>query len=267
MTRTFPPRTRLRRLRENRVLAESIREVSLEPRQMILPLFVVPGSGKRTPISGLHGVDHWSVDRLCESVDEALTAGVQSFMLFGLPTEKDANGSTAWRDDQPVQQAMGFLNDRDVPQAYILNLDAFGDIVLLQHDEQQAHQKSLLFVVPDLAQLDHDRPSHDVTQSGSNMRVQHQALGADAKTVDPGVERRADIGSEANVKTQAVDHPIDAVVQVGQGRKGSRGSAVSAPAEIALQFPAFCLISLVQCGFEHIGHGCIQHKRGSEQGQ
>lgn len=112
MTCTFPPRTRLRRLRENRVLAESIREVSLEPRQMILPLFVVPGSGKRTPISGLHGVDHWSVGRLCEGVDEALTAGVQSFMLFGLPTEKDANGSTAWRDDQPVQQALRFLKER-----------------------------------------------------------------------------------------------------------------------------------------------------------
>ena len=112
MTCTFPPRTRLRRLRENRVLAESIREVSLEPRQMILPLFVVPGSGKRTPITGLHGVDHWSVGRLCEGVDEALTAGVQSFMLFGLPTEKDANGSTAWRDDQPVQQALRFLKER-----------------------------------------------------------------------------------------------------------------------------------------------------------
>jgi porphobilinogen synthase len=33
-------------------------------------------------------------------------------MLFGLPTEKDANGSTAWRDDQPVQQALRFLKER-----------------------------------------------------------------------------------------------------------------------------------------------------------
>jgi porphobilinogen synthase len=102
----------MRRLRENRVLAESVRETSLEPRQMILPFFVVPGTGKRTPIHGLYGVDHWSADRLCEGVDDALEAGVRSFILFGLPTEKDANGSTAWRDDQPVQQALRFLKER-----------------------------------------------------------------------------------------------------------------------------------------------------------
>ena len=47
------PRVRLRRLRENRLLAESLREVSLEPRQLVLPLFVVPGTGVRNPIPGL----------------------------------------------------------------------------------------------------------------------------------------------------------------------------------------------------------------------
>ena len=107
-----PSRVRLRRLRENRLLAESLREVSLEPRMLILPLFVVPGSGLKTPVPGLHGVDHWSVDRLCEGVDDALSAGISSFVLFGLPTEKDPTGSTAWRGDQPVQRALRSLKER-----------------------------------------------------------------------------------------------------------------------------------------------------------
>ena len=65
---------RMRRLREHPVLAEMVREVSLEPRQMILPLFTVPGTGVRTPVSSLHGVDHISPDRLHEAVDAALEA-------------------------------------------------------------------------------------------------------------------------------------------------------------------------------------------------
>ena len=110
----FTPAARLRRLRENRILAESVREVSLEARQLILPLFVVTGRGRRDPVPSLANVDHCSVDRLPELIDPALEAGVRSFMLFGLPdpADKDPEGTTAWRDDQPVQRAFSFLRER-----------------------------------------------------------------------------------------------------------------------------------------------------------
>ena len=121
MMNSETPRVRLRRLRENRLLAESLREVSLEPRQLVLPLFVVPGTGVRNPIPGLHGVDHWSVDRVGEGVEQALDAGVKSFILFGLPTKKDPAGSTAWRDDQPVQRALHTLKDRWGDQVHLVS--------------------------------------------------------------------------------------------------------------------------------------------------
>lgn len=108
----FVPAVRLRRLRENRILAGSVREVSLEPRQMVLPLFVIPGSGERHPIPSLHGVDHASADRLPETVDSALEAGIRSFLLFGLPSWKDSRGTSAWMEDQPVQQALALLKGR-----------------------------------------------------------------------------------------------------------------------------------------------------------
>ncbi len=108
----FSNLARMRRLRQHAVLAETVREVSLEPRQMILPLFAVPGPGVRRPIPSLHGVDHISPDRIHEAVDEALEAGVKSFLLFGLPTHKDAPGTSAREDDQPVQQALSNLKER-----------------------------------------------------------------------------------------------------------------------------------------------------------
>jgi porphobilinogen synthase len=103
---------RMRRLREHPLLAEMVREVSLEPRQMILPLFTVPGTGVRKPVPSLHGVDHISPDRLHEAVDTALEAGIRSFLLFGLPSRKDARGTSAWAEDQPVQQGLRRLKER-----------------------------------------------------------------------------------------------------------------------------------------------------------
>jgi porphobilinogen synthase len=89
-----------------------VRETSLEPRQMMLPLFVVPGENVRRPIPSLWGVDHQSPDRLAETVDPALEAGVRSFLLFGLPTCKDSQGTSSWSHDQPVQQALRLLKER-----------------------------------------------------------------------------------------------------------------------------------------------------------
>ncbi|NLA91497.1 MAG: porphobilinogen synthase [Synergistaceae bacterium] len=108
----FSNMARMRRLRQHPILAETVREASLEPRQMILPFFAVPGPGVRRPIQSLHGVDHISPDRIHEAVDEALEAGIKSFLLFGLPTHKDALGTSAKEDDQPVQQALRTLRER-----------------------------------------------------------------------------------------------------------------------------------------------------------
>ncbi|PIE54070.1 MAG: porphobilinogen synthase [Dethiosulfovibrio peptidovorans] len=106
------PTSRLRRLREHRLLAESIRETDLRPEHMMLPLFVVEGQGIRRPISSLDGVDHLSVDRLDEVVAPAIEAGIHRFLLFGLPDAKDPWGSSASDDEGPVQRAVAHLAKR-----------------------------------------------------------------------------------------------------------------------------------------------------------
>lgn len=104
--------TRMRRLRQHPILAEAVRETSLEARQLILPLFVMPGPGVRRPIPSLYGVDHVSPDRVHEITETAMEAGIKSFLLFGLPSRKDARGRGAAEDGQPVQQALRTLKER-----------------------------------------------------------------------------------------------------------------------------------------------------------
>ncbi len=105
------PEMRLRRLREKPVLREMLAEVSLEPRQLILPLFVVSDRGIREPIPSMEGVFHWSVERLPDVVEPAIEVGVKSFILFGIPETKDPAGESAVDPYGPVQRALRFMKE------------------------------------------------------------------------------------------------------------------------------------------------------------
>lgn len=106
------PENRLRRLRGNRVLADSIRETILRVENLMMPLFVVEGEGIRKPLVSLDGVDHLSVDRLDEVVAPAVDLGIKSFLLFGLPDDKDHRGTSGSSDNGPVQRALNYLSNR-----------------------------------------------------------------------------------------------------------------------------------------------------------
>ena len=100
------PEQRPRRTRRTPGLRALVRETHLAPAQLILPLFVVPGSGQRQPIDALPGVDRLSPDLAAERAAEAAAAGVGGVLLFGLPERKDAEGSSAWDEAGPVPEAV-----------------------------------------------------------------------------------------------------------------------------------------------------------------
>jgi porphobilinogen synthase len=102
----------MRRLRENATLRNMLTEVTLEPRHLVLPVFVCPGEGVSEPIPSMPGVCRWSVDRAPEVVEPAIAAGVKAFLFFGLPTYKDADGTSAFAPDQPAQRALRFLRGK-----------------------------------------------------------------------------------------------------------------------------------------------------------
>ena len=64
------PSTRLRRLRRHPQLRELVRETTLSPKDLILPLFVRHGRGQKNPIGSMPGHYQLSVDQLKEEIRE-----------------------------------------------------------------------------------------------------------------------------------------------------------------------------------------------------
>jgi Delta-aminolevulinic acid dehydratase len=99
------PIYRPRRLRATENLRSMIRENSLSVKDLIFPLFVVPGTNIKNEITTLPGNYQYSVDKAVEAVEKVVALGIPAILLFGLPSYKDAIGSSAWDDNEPVQKA------------------------------------------------------------------------------------------------------------------------------------------------------------------
>jgi len=87
------PQQRPRRLRRTPALRRMVSETSLEPRHLVLPMFVREGAHEPVPISSMPGVVQHARDSLRKAAAEAVQAGVGGLMLFGVPEAKDATGS------------------------------------------------------------------------------------------------------------------------------------------------------------------------------
>ena len=105
---TFP-RWRARRLRRTEALRALVRETRLTPDRMILPLLVTEGKGVREPVGSMPGVFRSSVDVAMKDVEEAAALGLGGVLLFGIPDQKDAEGSQAWHEQAAVQRAVSAI--------------------------------------------------------------------------------------------------------------------------------------------------------------
>ena len=89
------PTIRPRRLRATPALRGLTAETRLHPRDLVLPMFVREGLSEPLPIGSMPGVVQHTIDSLRGAVSEAAAAGVGGVMLFGIPAERDAQGSAA----------------------------------------------------------------------------------------------------------------------------------------------------------------------------
>jgi porphobilinogen synthase len=105
------PMTRMRRLRRNETLRGMVRENRLAREDLILPLFVVEGSGIREAIGSMPGVYRFSVDQVVLEARRVADLGVPAVILFGIPGDKDARGSGADAADGIVQRASRAIAD------------------------------------------------------------------------------------------------------------------------------------------------------------
>ena len=105
------PIYRPRRLRKTEGLRRMVRETTLAVDDLILPLFVTFGKGKKQPIASMPGHFQLSVDKLKEEAAEITGLGIPAVILFGIPEVKDETGTSAVDPAGPVQEAIKFLKD------------------------------------------------------------------------------------------------------------------------------------------------------------
>jgi porphobilinogen synthase len=104
------PATRLRRLRKTGVLRELVRETTLTPADLVYPMFVQLGEG-RTPVEAMPGIERMSISHAVAEAGEAHALGISAVLLFGVPAEKDEQGSGAYDDEGVVQLAVRAIKE------------------------------------------------------------------------------------------------------------------------------------------------------------
>jgi porphobilinogen synthase len=113
------PVTRLRRLRQTPVLRNLVRETILTRDDLVMPLFVCPGTNVNNPIKSMPGNSQLSVDLLVEECRRLYGLGIQAVLLFGIPEHKDEHGLVACEHNGIVQQAVRALKAA-LPDLYII---------------------------------------------------------------------------------------------------------------------------------------------------
>ena len=113
------PTYRGRRLRRTEPLRRLVRETTLIPSQLVLPLFVRNGKNLRRSIDAMPGVSQLSPDELVRDATAASEQGLGGVILFGIPDNKDETGSEAWAENGAVQNAVRLLK-KEVPDLVVI---------------------------------------------------------------------------------------------------------------------------------------------------
>ena len=113
----------MRRLRRTEPLRALVRETTLEPGDLIYPLFICPGQGVRQPVGSMPGVFQLSIDEAVREAEAAAALGIGGLLLFGLPATKDEQATGAWSDQGIVQQALRALRGSAAARKLVLIAD------------------------------------------------------------------------------------------------------------------------------------------------
>ncbi len=105
------PQQRPRRLRRTPALRGLVRETSLEPSDLIAPLFVKEGIDEPARIESMPGQTQHTLESLRKEAREIAERGVVGFVLFGVPARKDTEGSEAWNPGGIAQQGLRAMRE------------------------------------------------------------------------------------------------------------------------------------------------------------
>ena len=123
------PQVRMRRMRESATLRHLAQETRISISDFIYPMFVTHGRGVRNPIDPMPGMYQLSLDNLIAEIDEVVSLGIGAVLLFGLPANKDPEGTEAYEPNGIVQEAVRVIK-QTAPEMLVITdvcLDEFTD--------------------------------------------------------------------------------------------------------------------------------------------
>ena len=123
------PQVRMRRMRESPILRHLAQETRISVGDFIYPIFVTHGRGVRNPIDPMPGMYQLSLDNLIAEIDEVVSLGIGAVLLFGLPAQKDPEGTEAYEPSGIVQEAIRVIK-QTAPHMLVITdvcLDEFTD--------------------------------------------------------------------------------------------------------------------------------------------
>jgi porphobilinogen synthase len=100
-----------------------VRETHLQPSALIYPLFLCEGEGVRREISSMPGVFNLSIDEAVKEVEACAALGIGGLLLFGIPDEKDEQGSGAWAADGIVQRGLRAIKKSSAAESLVVIAD------------------------------------------------------------------------------------------------------------------------------------------------
>jgi len=113
------PVARPRRLRQSPAIRALARETTVEPGDLIYPLFFSATLTEPRPIATMPGISQLPVSMAAAEAREAAALGLGGVLLFGLPKSKDADGTSAYDPEGPVPRAVRAMKEA-VPELAVI---------------------------------------------------------------------------------------------------------------------------------------------------
>jgi porphobilinogen synthase len=188
------PATRMRRLRQTGALRDMVRETHLGPEHLVYPMFVELGTDSRTPIESMPGIERLSISHAVEEAGEAHALGIPSVLLFGIPAEKDPQGSGAYDNEGVVQLAVRAIKEAH-PELVVIT-----DVCMCEYTSH-GH----CGIVRDDGSVDNDVTLELLAKTA----ISHAAAGADAVAPSDMMDGRvgalrAQLDSEGHAETPII---------------------------------------------------------------
>ncbi|PHV33241.1 porphobilinogen synthase [Janthinobacterium sp. BJB312] len=118
------PTSRMRRLRATPQLRELFRETEINPRDLVLPIFVDEGSSDFVDIKSMPGVRRIPEAKLAQEIERYARAGLRSVMTFGISHHKDSHGTDTLNPDGLVARMSRIIKDA-VPEMVVMSDTCF----------------------------------------------------------------------------------------------------------------------------------------------